>query len=66
MLLTSGEIKKLVEKGTLVQDMIDPDVQIQSSGIDLTAAKVFTLEGEGVLDFSNEKKAPGIQGSRGF
>ena len=40
-----------------MQDMIDPEIQIQQSGVDLSAAKVFKLEGEGVLDFTNEKRS---------
>ena len=56
MLLTDKEIRALVENGMLVQDMIDSNVQIQQCGVDLTVARVFTLEGEGVLDFSNKKR----------
>ena len=56
MLLTDKEIRAYVEKGLLVRDMIDPKVQIQQCGVDLTVSKVFTLEGEGVLDFTNEKR----------
>jgi len=56
MLLTSREIKAMTEKGLLVRDMIDPGVQIQQCGIDLTVASVFRLEGEGVLDFTNENR----------
>lgn len=56
MLLTDREIRALVEKGLLVQNMVDPKVQIQQCGVDLTVANVFTLEGEGVLDFSNAKR----------
>ena len=56
MLLTDKEIRSHVAKGMLVQDMIDPKIQIQQCGVDLTVSKVFTLEGEGVLDFTNEKR----------
>lgn len=56
MLLSDSEIKELVSKGFLVKDMIDPNVQIQQCGIDLTVAKIFTMNGEGALDFSNEKR----------
>ncbi len=55
-MLTDKDIRSYVSKGLLVKDMIDPEKQIQQCGIDLTAAKVFTMEGEGVLDFSNEKR----------
>jgi len=56
MLLADKEIRALVEKGLLVQDMIDAKSQIQQCGVDLTVANVFTLEGEGVLDFDNTKR----------
>ena len=56
MLLTDKEIRVLVDKGQLLQGMIDPKTQIQQAGVDLTMAKVFTFEGEGVLDFTNEKR----------
>ncbi len=56
MLLSDKEIRALVEKGLLVQDMIDPQVQIQQCGVDLTVASVFIMEGEGVLDFDNTKR----------
>lgn len=56
MLLTDKEIKEYIERGLLVKDMIDPDVQVQQCGVDLTVANVFTLEGEGALDFTNEKR----------
>lgn len=56
MLLTDREIKDYISRGLLVKDMINPAVQIQQCGVDLTVANVFTLEGEGVLDFSNEKR----------
>ncbi|HIG97532.1 MAG TPA: deoxyuridine 5'-triphosphate nucleotidohydrolase [Candidatus Aenigmarchaeota archaeon] len=56
MLLTDKEIRDYVNRGLLVKDMIDAQVQIQQAGVDLTVANVFTLEGDGVLDFSNEKR----------
>jgi dUTP pyrophosphatase len=56
MLLSDREIKDYVSQGKLVQDMIDEKVQIQQAGVDLTAAKVFALEGEGIRDFTNEKR----------
>ena len=56
MLLSDVEIKEHVSRGLLVKDMVDPGVQIQQCGVDLTVAKVFALHGEGVLDFTNEKR----------
>jgi dUTP pyrophosphatase len=56
MLLSKNEIMKKISEGLLVQDMIDPGVQVQQCGVDLTVSKVFRLDGEGVLDFTNEKR----------
>ena len=56
MLLTDKEIRSYVNRGLLVRDMIDQDIQIQQAGVDLTVAKIFSLEGEGALDFTNEKR----------
>src|SRR3989338_5967605 len=56
MILSDTEIKQLVAKGLLVKDMVDPCVQIQQCCVDLTVAKIFTMKGEGILDFSNEKR----------
>ena len=56
MLLTDREIKSYISRGLLVQNMVDPKVQIQQCGVDLTMSKIFTLEGDGVLDFTNEKR----------
>ena len=56
MLLTDREIREHVSRGLLVKGMLDPQVQIQQAGVDLTVANVFILEGEGALDFTNEKR----------
>lgn len=56
MILTKKEILELIEKGKLVQNLIDKDVQVQQCGVDLTASKLYTLEGKGQLDFSNRDR----------
>lgn len=56
MFLTDREIRALVDRNLLVKDLIDKKKQIQQCGVDLTVSKVFSLEGEGVLDFTNEKR----------
>lgn len=56
MLLADREIRDFISRGLLVKDLIDPSVQIQQCGVDLTVARVFALEGEGVLDFTNERR----------
>ena len=56
MLLGRDEIKKMVSEGKLVRDIINPDIQIQAAGVDLTVGKIFALKGTGVLDFTNEKR----------
>ena len=56
MLLIQKELLENIEKGLLVQDLVDTEKQVQHCGVDLTVGKIFTLEGKGVLDFSNEKR----------
>ncbi|MCD6557621.1 MAG: deoxyuridine 5'-triphosphate nucleotidohydrolase [Candidatus Aenigmarchaeota archaeon] len=56
MLLSKSQILEYVKNGFLVQNMIDPAVQIQQAGIDLTIGKIFRLSGQGIVDFSNEKR----------
>ncbi len=56
MLLSLEEIKDYIDKGLLVRNLIDKETQVQQCGVDLTAGKIFSLKGKGVLDFTNEKR----------
>ena len=56
MLLSKDEIIKLIGEGKLVKDLIDINKQVQASGVDLTVGKIFSLNGVGCLDFTNEKR----------
>jgi dUTP pyrophosphatase len=52
MILTGREI---VKRG-IVTDMIDQDIQIQPSGVDLTLNKIEYLTDFGTIDFSNKSR----------
>lgn len=56
MLLSRKEILGYIDSGKLVRDMIDKKIQLQQCGVDLTAGRVFSLSGKGVLDFTNGKR----------
>lgn len=56
MLLAKKEILNYIKKGLLVQNLLDAEKQVQQAGVDLTVAKIFSLTGKGVIDFSNEKR----------
>jgi len=56
MLLVKKDIEKMIENGLLVKNLIDKKMQIQQCGVDLTVAKVFSFQGDGCLDFSNERR----------
>ena len=56
MLLSAKEIHDMIAAGTLVKNCIDAQKQVQQCGVDLTVGAIYTLHGEGVLDFSNEKR----------
>ena len=61
MLLSSKEIREMIDKGLLVQGIIDPDVQVQQAGVDLSAAKVFKLDNTLIEEISSDQlkqKAP--------
>jgi len=60
MLLSRDElVARTKSYPPLVVGMIDPEIQIQPSGIELTLHQVHTLEGRGSVDFNNtERKLP--------
>ena len=41
----------------LLEGLIDPDVQVQPNGVDLTLRTVASYTGAGAADFSNERRA---------
>ncbi len=58
-MLNREEIKRLIEKNSLVSGYPDLDTQLTPNGFDLTAAKIYEFAGSGALDFSNkERKIP--------
>ncbi|HIH44977.1 MAG TPA: deoxyuridine 5'-triphosphate nucleotidohydrolase [Candidatus Methanoperedenaceae archaeon] len=56
MLLGYNELKDLVAKKKLVDEMIDPEVQIQPNGIELTLRRVEKLSGIGAIAFDNAER----------
>jgi len=40
----------------LIEQMKDPDMQIQPNGIDLTLDQLFSINGMGTIDFSNKNR----------
>lgn len=40
----------------MIENYIDLEKQIQPCGIDLTVSKIFTLKGQGRIDFSNKQR----------
>ncbi len=57
MILGKYELKKrLKAQPPLVEGMIDPDLQIQPAGIDLTVAEIYRFTGPGQLDFTNRER----------
>jgi len=59
-MLSHEELVSLVNIETpLVEQMIDPEIQIQPNGIELTLARVEVHEGSGAIAFDNsERKLP--------
>jgi dUTP pyrophosphatase len=57
MVLNKEDIQKYISKSPpLIEQLTDPNTQIQSNGIDLTLDKIYTLNGIGKIDFSNENR----------
>ena len=59
-MLSHDELISLInEKPPLVEKMIDPDIQVQPNGVELTLARVEFHEGPGSIAFDNsERKLP--------
>jgi dUTP pyrophosphatase len=55
MIIGRKEIVARMADGELVSHLIS-DEQIQQAGVDLTVGKVYSLAGEGALDFDNSKR----------
>ncbi len=55
-MLNKAEIKKLIEGKKLIENFINPDVQLTPNGFDLTAAKIFEFSSPGAIDFSNSER----------
>ncbi len=57
LMLSHEELVSLVNKRpSLVEQMIDPEIQIQPNGIELTLARVEVHEGSGAIAFDNSER----------
>ena len=57
MVLSKKILESLLNKSPpLVENMIDREVQLQPAGIDITLNSVYSFNGLGKLDFSNEER----------
>ncbi len=57
MILSKNEIDELMKLDPpLVEDMIDPDTQIQVNGCELTVDRIFTFAGTGAIAFENSER----------
>jgi len=57
MILTKDEIIELLRKRPpLVENMIDPNIQIQPAGIDLTVREICSFNSYGKIDFTNNER----------
>ncbi len=56
MTLSKKQIEQEVDAGRLVLEMIDPAIQIQPAGVDLTVLSIEAFNGAGHIDFSNKRR----------
>ena len=57
MILSKNEINELMKLDPpLVEDMIDPDTQIQVNGCELTVDRIFAFAGTGAIAFENSER----------
>lgn len=54
--LNDKQLKKLIEENDLVTDMIDPAVQVQSNGVELTLQSIKLFVNHGKLAFDNSER----------
>ncbi len=55
-MLNREEIKRLINKASLISNFRDLDTQLTPNGFDLTAAKIYEFFGPGAVDFSNKER----------
>ncbi|MHC1630913.1 MAG: deoxyuridine 5'-triphosphate nucleotidohydrolase [Methanotrichaceae archaeon] len=54
-ILADSELRELIDRG-LVQDTIDPEVQVQMCGVDLTLRRVDRFLSAGSIDYDNRDR----------
>ncbi len=55
-MLNQNEIEQLITKDNLIENFIDLKTQLTPNGFDLSVAKIFEYDCQGVLDFSNAQR----------
>ncbi len=61
-MLCKDEIRKLIIEQNLIENYIDLEKQLQPNGFDCTLKTIYSLEGEGRIDFDNiERKLPEVK-----
>jgi len=57
MVLNKQDIQQYISHSPpLIEQLTDPKIQIQPNGIDLTLDKIYSFNGIGKIDFSNENR----------
>lgn len=56
MILSDGEIKRLIEEHGLIQDVVHLETQLTPNGFDLTAGEIHEFVDGGRIDFSNDER----------
>jgi dUTP pyrophosphatase len=55
-MLNKEEIADLIAKKKLVEGYVDLEKQLTPNGFDVTVGMIYSLEGQGQVDFSNEER----------
>ena len=55
-MLHKQQIKILIKEKNLLDDFIDLETQLTPNGFDITAAKIYSFQHAGSLDFSNKER----------
>ncbi len=57
MILDRFELsKRIMQNPPLIENLIDPEVQLQPNGVDLTLREVYVFKSPGRIDFTNKER----------
>lgn len=57
MFLNKSQLREAIKAGSLVNNYIDLETQLQPNGFDVTVAEIHSFSGRGSLDFSNSERS---------